>query len=235
MKKYNEYVLRFISDNCLQENLPIFYSVEKYANNYKIRLKEYLSQSPESEEIDFLEKEIKSSESVLAELSKPLYSYPFENMVGYENFSILLNNRLNKRLLLLEKRKKEISLKFSLSTPTLVDYCNESDQNPTKILIQEQFENISHKGWEYAFYTIDDYKYFVDTLSAFFQFQDYEISKKIELRRMTKTKVAKILNEIYRELGNMQLSQDKNFFCVVRTLNHFSNLSDTELYKTLLR
>jgi hypothetical protein len=106
--------------------------------------------------------------------------------------------------------------------------------NPTKQLITQNIEGIDQQGWKYAFRSDSDYETFVNLLTDFFELKEYSLPKTvIQLKRDCKTKLAKALREIHKELSEDKLSSDNKFFEIVETLNHFKNKSD--LYKALTR
>lgn len=106
----------------------------------------------------------------------------------------------------------------------------------TKELIQEKFENFHKKGWQYAFECEDDYEIIVDLLTNFFEYNNYTIPKSIiKLKRTCKTKIAKLLGEVHKELSENQLRNDNQFFKIIRVLNHFHDETEHNLYKALTR
>ncbi|MFO8065951.1 MAG: hypothetical protein R6U11_00070, partial [Bacteroidales bacterium] len=109
-------------------------------------------------------------------------------------------------------------------------------QNPTKKIIEDHFSNIDEKGWEYAFRYKEDYESFVSLLTKFFEQNEYKLPDNIiKLKRDCKTKLAKTLRDIHRDLSEHKLRTDYNFFEIIRILNHFEALSNNELEKTLTR
>ena len=113
----------------------------------------------------------------------------------------------------------------------------DKQQNRTKQLIVETFENMDKKGWQYAFSTEQDYNLFTNLLTNFFEYKDYSIPETaIQLKRSCKTKVAKALGEIHKELSNEnKLSTDTEYFNIIRVLSHFQNEKERDLYKALTR
>lgn len=113
----------------------------------------------------------------------------------------------------------------------------DKQQNRTKQLIVEAFENMDKKGWQYAFSTEQDYNLFTNLLTNFFEYKDYSIPETaIQLKRSCKTKVAKALGEIHKELSNEnKLSTDTEYFNIIRVLSHFQNERERDLYKALTR
>lgn len=110
-------------------------------------------------------------------------------------------------------------------------------QNRTKQVISETFENMDKKGWKYAFTSEQDYNLFTDLLTNFFEYKDYSIPETpIQLKRDCKTKVAKALGEIHKELSNEnKLTTDTNYFNLIRVLSPFESEKQNDLYKALTR
>ena len=110
-------------------------------------------------------------------------------------------------------------------------------QNRTKQLISETFENMDKQGWQYAFVSEQDYNLFADLLTNFFEYKPYTLPETtIQLKRTCKTKVAKALGEIHKELSNEnKLSTDTNYFQLIRVLSHFEKETEGDLYKALTR
>ncbi len=110
-------------------------------------------------------------------------------------------------------------------------------QNRTKKIIVDTFENMDKKGWQYAFSTEQDYNLFADLLTNFFEYNPYTLPETtIQLKRTCKTKVAKALGEIHKELSNEnKLSTDTEYFQLIRVLSHFEKEMEGDLYKALTR
>lgn len=111
------------------------------------------------------------------------------------------------------------------------------DESRTKKVIFETITNIDKQGWQYAFVSEQDYNLFTDLLTNFFEYKPYTLPETtIQLKRTCKTKVAKALGEIHKELSNEnKLSTDKEYFKIIRVLNHFKNETEVDLYKALTR
>lgn len=107
----------------------------------------------------------------------------------------------------------------------------------TKQVISETFENMDEKGWQYAFVSEKDYNLFTDLLTNFFEYKTYSLPKNtIQLKRTCKTKVAKALGELHKELSNKnKLINDDEYFKLVKILNPFENETKQDLYKALTR
>ena len=124
-------------------------------------------------------------------------------------------------------------------TETKVNESKTIDENPnlTKRLIVNIFQEMdSSKGWEYAFRSQKDYNLFVDLLTNFFEYKTYSIPDTIiQLKRTCKTRVAKALGEIHKELSENSLTGDTKYFEIIRILNHFKDRSDFELAKAMQR
>ncbi|SKB35091.1 hypothetical protein [Maribacter arcticus] len=113
----------------------------------------------------------------------------------------------------------------------------DENQNRTKRVIAETFENMDKKGWQYAFANEQDYNLFTDLLTNFFEYNDYSIPEKaIQLKRGCKTKLAKALGEIHKELSNEnKLTNDTEYFKLIGALSHFERENQNDLYKALTR
>jgi hypothetical protein len=111
------------------------------------------------------------------------------------------------------------------------------NESRTKKVICETFNNIDKQGWQYAFVSEQDYNLFTDLLTNFFEYKPYTLPETtIQLKRDCKTKVAKALGEIHKELSNEnKLSTDTEYFKIIRVLNHFKNETEGDLYKALTR
>jgi len=112
----------------------------------------------------------------------------------------------------------------------------DKQQNRTKKVIAETFENMDKKGWQYAFSTEQDYNLFADLLTNFFEYKDYSIPETaIQLKRTCKTRVAKALGEIHAELSENPLNSDTEYFKIVKVLNHYKEVSNFDLVKAMQR
>jgi hypothetical protein len=111
------------------------------------------------------------------------------------------------------------------------------NESRTNQIITEAFDSFDKDGWNYAFNNESDYKLFTDLLTCFFEYKPYNLPEKvIPLKRACKTKVAKVLGEIHKELSNQSnLSNDKDFFTLLRVLSHFEKEPEGSLYKALTR
>jgi len=111
------------------------------------------------------------------------------------------------------------------------------NESRTKKVIFETLANIDKQGWQYAFVSEQDYNLFTDLLTNFFVYNDYTLPETtIQLKRTCKTKVAKALGEIHKELSNEnKLSTDTDYFTIIRVLSHFKDEKEGDLYKALTR
>jgi hypothetical protein len=111
------------------------------------------------------------------------------------------------------------------------------NESRTKKIILKTINNLDKQGWQYAFVSEQDYDLFTDLLTNFFEYQPYTLPKTIiQLKRTCKTKVAKALGEIHKELSNEnKLSTDNDYFKLIRVLNHFEKETEVDLYKALTR
>ena len=111
------------------------------------------------------------------------------------------------------------------------------NESRTKKIISETISNIDKQGWEYAFISEYDYNLFAELLTNFFEDKPYKLPETpIQLKRTCKTKLAKALGEIHKELSNEdKLSTDTDYFRIIRALNHFEKVKEGDLYKALTR
>lgn len=77
-----------------------------------------------------------------------------------------------------------------------------------------------------------DYESYIDILTNYFCNIpiDFSNTNTIDLKRGKKTQTAKIFNPIHRELKEIPLKSDVSYFEVIRILNHFKTLTDSEIY-----
>lgn len=111
------------------------------------------------------------------------------------------------------------------------------NESRTKKVIFDTITNIDKQGWQYAFVSEQDYNLFTDLLTNFFEYKPYTLPETtIQLKRTCKTKVAKALGEIHKELSNEnKLSTDTKYFQLIRVLSHFEKETEGDLYKALTR
>ena len=145
-----------------------------------------------------------------------------------------------------QKGNRKVSLPMDFLNPSKVQQNNnetlppqpiKANESRTKQVITENFETMDKKGYEYAFMTEQDYNTFTDILTNFFEYKEYNLPKApIQLKRGCKTKLAAILGKIHSELSNVdKFSSDTDYFNIVKTLSHYSNLPNDQLYKALTR
>lgn len=109
-------------------------------------------------------------------------------------------------------------------------------ESRTKKVIFETITNIDKQGWQYAFVSEEDYILFTNLLTNFFEYKSYTLPETIiQLKRTCKTKVAKALGEIHKELSENKLSTDTKYFQLIRVLSHFEKETEGDLYKALTR
>ncbi|MBP7679320.1 MAG: hypothetical protein KA096_02765 [Bacteroidales bacterium] len=114
---------------------------------------------------------------------------------------------------------------------------NPQELSPTKKIIIEELETIdNNQGWQYAFSSEKDKDIFIELLTLYFELKPYQLpTKPIKLRRRSKTKLASVLNNIYKQLGQSELKSNTKFFALVRVLNHFESYTNFDIYKALTR
>ncbi|MCP4438323.1 MAG: hypothetical protein GY810_05205 [Aureispira sp.] len=141
---------------------------------------------------------------------------------------------LKKRLEFEEKEHLEKE-KLSFAAQKLNEDLKE-DNSRTKELIIQQFKSMDVKGWNYAFFNEESYKTFIEILTAFFEQRAYNIpASNIRLRSSCRTKLAKTLGSIYKELSEDPLKSNTEYFKIIQVLSHFSKMVETDLYKALTR
>lgn len=237
-------------DSIQEHNYSLFfkeqyldYVEQEYPEIYKIFL-EILTSNKSFEKALILDKIIKDfsyhCNSVKEEKDPILKRKKIENHLN--NLKDTLSNKTDDRLMQITVDNLNDSINYQMGfwqdelekLDTLPININNSRSK--KFIIQE-FENIDNaKGWKYVFKTQKDYELFVDLLTKFFEFEKYYLPDEIiELQKRCKTRLAKTLGEIYRELGKDNLNKDDSFFKILRTLNHFEKETQTKLYKALTR
>lgn len=111
-----------------------------------------------------------------------------------------------------------------------------TEGSPTKEVILDHFESMDKLGWKYAFVSETDFNLFVEILTNFFEYKPYQtLEEPIRLKRSCKTKVAKTLGEIHKELSENHLNSDYDFLNIIRLLNHFQSISNFDLVKAMQR
>lgn len=172
---------------------------------------------------------------------KPYLKHHFENSIDQRKFfEYVKYGTLHNTMIKHEGIKKAIQ-----------DWINENEgtaeklpptkicinENRTKRIIQEAFESMDNKGWEYAFLDEQDFNLFTDLLTNFFEYENYELPEKpIQLKKNCKTKLAKALGEIHRSLSNEdKLNNDLKFFELIMILSCFKTENQHDLYKALTR
>lgn len=109
----------------------------------------------------------------------------------------------------------------------------------TKQIIADELQSIDKvKSWTYAFTNQTDYNTFLELLTCYFEYKPYSLpNQKIKLKKDCKTRFAKALNPIHKELSNenKKLKSDTEFFNLIRVLDHFEKLTDAEIYQAITR
>lgn len=134
----------------------------------------------------------------------------------------------------------------SLSNAKLCEYLDlqlkpnknkQSSEGRTKLFIEEAFQALDPKGWQYAFREKSDFDDFATLLTDYFETNTFSPPNRvIALKPRTKTKLGPTLNEIFKECSNADsLAGDENFINLVKVLSHFQQMSTKEIYKTLTR
>ena len=157
--------------------------------------------------------ELKASAGITA---KPVVDEPIENTIEEE----VSNNTI----------QDEEILEPPFPDPKL---------HQTRKSIEAEFD-LMHKNqrWEYAFTYESDYNTFVEILVKFFEAQPYEIPRKIlRLKNDTKSRVGRVLRNLHKDLkfDGLNLREDKDFFKIIRVLNHFELLDDISVYNAITK
>ena len=189
---------------------------------------------------------------------KPLYYEPIED--EQEAFQKILNFRLvsqrederqyelkNKieRLEFLKQKMIEFekpSFYHIAKIDRFIKFCTEivvnsgeQELSPYGKLITENFNNLNN-GWQYAFLTEDDFNKYVTILTDFFEgnsgINEVQV---IKLKNGSMTAVAKVLNDIQRELSEVALKSNKEYFNIIRLLSVFKDKNDDYIYRALTK
>jgi len=126
----------------------------------------------------------------------------------------------------------------SNSKSTNVVITADDNISPTKGKILGRFEELDkQKGGLYAFDNEKDYNTFVQLLEGFFTYVHQNLpDEKIRVKKGAKTRLAKTLGEIHKDLSNEKsLMSDSKFFTIIKKLSCFENETDFALYKALTR
>jgi hypothetical protein len=183
------------------------------------------------ETIEYCEQELKDTRpDGIGSLSFTVHLHSLTN--GRISYNMAYNEVLQIKLSILKAFVKTQSNIEPLPPQTI-----SINESRTKKVICETFNNIDKQGWQYAFVSEQDYNLFTDLLTNFFEYKPYTLPETtIQLKRTCKTKVAKALGEIHKELSNEnKLSTDTEYFKIIRVLNHFKNETEGDLYKALTR
>ena len=107
----------------------------------------------------------------------------------------------------------------------------------TRDVINKHIKTLDNNaGWGYAFKNENDYTVFLNLLTYYFTNESYKLPEiPIKLKRDCKTRLAKVLSPIHKELSEKPLKSDKEFFKILKVLNHFKNLSNVQLYDAITR
>lgn len=141
---------------------------------------------------------------------RPSESEQFE-LLKYRNF-------IDQEILKLQKIDEEIP--------------DESEPSRTKEIIEDHLRTTK----EFAFNSDKDYNTFLGLLINFFTYKPFKLpSNKIKLKRGCKTRFSPIFNSIHLELSEKKLKGDLEYFKIIKVLNHFSELSDDQIYKLITR
>lgn len=165
--------------------------------------------------------------------------------IGSLSFNVHLNSLTNGRIAYNMPYNELLVIKlailkaFKKTQPNIESLPTEPisvNDNRTKKVILEVFENMDKKGWQYAFVSEKDYNLFTDILTNFFEYKPFSLPEStIQLKRTCKTKIAKALGEIHAQLSENPLKSDIEYFKIIKVLNHFKRVSDFDLVKAMQR
>ena len=103
----------------------------------------------------------------------------------------------------------------------------------TRKVIEDQFYYKGELDWKFAFRKKEDFNLFVTLLIKFFTGEKYDQYSTISLKSSCKTRLARILREIYKELSEDKMRSNERFLDIVRILSPYKD--DPNLYRTLTK
>jgi hypothetical protein len=104
--------------------------------------------------------------------------------------------------------------------------------------IKEKIESIDvNLHWKYVFFTIDDFKLFLDIMSGLYAGTKYSIPEIINLMPKCKGRFACVLHTIHKKYRyrTPDKIKDQDFFKIVRIFNLFKELNDSQIYGDISR
>ncbi len=109
----------------------------------------------------------------------------------------------------------------------------------TRKAIEAEF-NLMHKNqrWKYAFNYESEYNAFVELLVKFFEAKPFEIpGTTLRLKNDTKARVGRALRNLHKDLkfDGVFLREDKEYFKIIKVLNHFEKLDDMAIYNAITK
>jgi len=172
-------------------------------------------------------------------------------LAGLKNWSCIKGSQYHKIMKekdLFDNGKFEFSgwaLNDNMRITTLYKYLQwlikfQKQQEPKteqiKVIIENEFKTMDDLGWEYAFTFENDYIIFVDLLAKYFENKSYILPKNIiKLKRNCKTRFAKVLNSIHKDLSKKSLKSDHDFIKIIKILDYFKDCSEDEIYQAITR
>lgn len=107
-------------------------------------------------------------------------------------------------------------------------------KSKTLEIITNSFESYHEDGWQAIFKSEEEYNYYCELLTRFFDGKDDgSTDVVIEMQPNSITKTAAVLGSIRKYFSRGTLKKDKEFFKVVRVLRVFRELSDEMLAEKL--
>lgn len=122
-------------------------------------------------------------------------------------------------------------------TPENISKIDSVAAQRTRESILEKFDNMDKQGWKYVFNSVDDFNLFVNLLTKFFTLETFTLPQhEIKVKKGCKTRLARVLGEIHKELSNNdKLSNDTEYFNLIRILSPFKCEVQDKLYKAITR
>lgn len=193
--------------------------------------------NPLATEDQFLVQEIKLVDNRLMQLNE------FQNTIRDEKLAKMESEYATDIMLkeIVQTRLNQVLKKNEPKLDQSVEVVKELsiEESRTKSVIEEEFEGLDKvKGWQYAFTTEEGYSTFSNLLISYFTFKPFsQPQEEIRLNKDCTTRFAKVLRPIYKALGNenKKLKSDDEFFEIIKTLNHFKDLSNSRIYDMIMK
>lgn len=154
--------------------------------------------------------------------------------VAYTEYEIDSSNEYVKRLIE-PLMAYEIIRRLNILDDLEQEHPQQEDNilNRTRKTIEDEFLYKGEIDWKFAFKQEKDFNEFVTLLTLFFTGEKYKLTDTISLKAGSKTRLARILRNIYRELSEDKMRSNEKFFSIVGILSPYKN--DPNLYETLTK